>query len=55
MAATLGVMLRSLRSRDGTPSLRARILAALIAIGALVLTGDVVLVPILRALLSTLH
>ncbi|PZS36178.1 MAG: hypothetical protein DLM59_01695 [Pseudonocardiales bacterium] len=48
-------MLSSLRRPDGRPSLRARILAALVAFGALVIAGDVVLVPILRAVLSALR
>jgi hypothetical protein len=44
-----------LRSRDGKPSLRARVLAAVIAFSALVIAGDVVLVPVLRAVWSTLR
>ncbi|MEP6696900.1 MAG: hypothetical protein ABJA34_08475 [Pseudonocardiales bacterium] len=48
-------MLSSLRRHDGKPSLRARVLAALVAFGALVIAGDVVLVPILRAVASVLR
>ncbi len=48
-------MLSSLRSHDGRPSMRARILAGLVAFGALVIAGDVVLVPILRAVLSAMR
>jgi hypothetical protein len=48
-------VLSSLRTRDGRPSLRARILAALVAFGALVVAADVVMVPVLRAVLSALR
>lgn len=47
-------VLRSLRTRSGAPSLRARILAAIVAFMALVLAAPVVLVPLLRALLGAL-
>ena len=49
------VLRGSLRRHDGKPSLRARVLAALVAFGALVIAGDVVLVPILRALMEALR
>jgi len=45
---------RSLRTRSGVPSLRARILAAIVALMALVLAAPVVLVPLLRALVGAL-
>ncbi len=48
-------MLRSLRSADGGPSVRARVLAALIAFAALILAAPVALLPVLHALLSAMH
>ena len=39
-----------LRDRSGAPNLRARVLAALVLLGLLVLTAPIVVVPILRAL-----
>ncbi len=47
-------MLRSLRRADGAPSVRARLLAALVAVAALILAAPVVLLPLLHALLSAL-
>lgn len=53
-AGYAAVVLRSLRTRSGKPSLRARILAALVAFMALLLAAPVVLVPLLRALVGAL-
>ncbi|MGB9376945.1 MAG: hypothetical protein WCB04_05455 [Mycobacteriales bacterium] len=47
-------MLRSLRSRSGAPSIRARVLAAVVALMALVVAAPVVLIPLIRALFGTL-
>lgn len=47
-------MFRSLRSSTGRPSLRARVLAALVVLGALVATAPVLLVPLARVLLHAL-
>lgn len=45
---------RSLRTRTGAPTLRARVLAAIVAFMALVLAAPVVLIPLLRAVLGAL-
>jgi len=47
-------VLRSLRNASGGPSVRVRILAAIVALLALVLAAPVVLVPLLRALVGLL-
>ncbi len=48
-------MLRSLRRTDGGPSVRARLLAALVAFAAFILAAPVILLPVLHAVLSALH
>lgn len=45
-------MLSGLRGPDGGPSLRVRLLAALVVLGLIVLSAPLVLLPVLRAVLG---
>jgi len=49
------VVLRSLRRSDGRPSVRARLLALVVAFAALILAAPVALLPLLNALVEALH
>ncbi len=48
------MVFNSLRNRTGGPSVRARVLAAVVALLALVLAAPVVLVPLLRSVVAAL-
>lgn len=48
-------MLRSLRSPTGGPSLRARVVAILVVIGALFATAPLLLLPLFQLLMRALN
>lgn len=43
-------MLTELRDRSGRPNMRARLIAALVVIGLVLITAPIVIVPLLRAI-----
>lgn len=47
-------MLRELRSPDGGPRLRVRLLALLVVLGMVLLTAPLVVLPLVRAVLTAL-
>ncbi|MDP9392872.1 MAG: hypothetical protein M3Q27_00785 [Actinomycetota bacterium] len=47
-------MLRSLRSPDGRPALRVRLVALLVVLGMVLLAAPVVLVPLVRWLFGVI-
>ncbi len=48
-------MLRSLRSPTGGPSLRARVVAALVVLGALFATAPLLVLPLFQLLMGALN